>query len=369
MKSFEQKKLTHDFISNLIEKSLNEIYVFDANTLKFLFVNHGACLNLGYSQEEMFSLDPVDIKPEYSKAEFDKVVESLRDGLKEIIIFETFHERKDKSRYPVEVHLQMLDFRGERCFVAIILDITKRKLKEDEIKEINKKLERSNDELTHFAYKASHDLKAPLSTIKNLANFMKEDLIDQNYEEVSKNIDQIVSQSHRLENLVTDILKLAKADLKETKVEKLNLLSLVQSVIDRNLDFCQSKKVKIILDIPELIEASFEKTRIQQIVENLLHNSIKYSSPEREERYVKISAFADDELVIKVEDNGIGIPANKQHEVFKMFTRFHPEIADGSGLGMSIVKKGVEALGGEITFSSSSSGTVFLVSIPNGELS
>ena len=111
----------------IFEDSLNEIYLFEADTLKFVQVNNAAQHNLGYTMAELQKLTPLDIKPEHTTESFAKLVAPLRKGEKEKIVFETIHERKDQSRYNVEVHLQLLQHEDETLFSAIILDITQRK--------------------------------------------------------------------------------------------------------------------------------------------------------------------------------------------------------------------------------------------------
>ena len=110
----------------VLERSLNEIYIFDAATLLFLEVNHGARENLGYSIEEFRTMTPLDFKPEFTAESFADLVEPLRSRTCEKIQFETVHERKDGTRYPVDVHLQLTDDE-ESVFIAIILDITEQK--------------------------------------------------------------------------------------------------------------------------------------------------------------------------------------------------------------------------------------------------
>ncbi|NOZ74309.1 MAG: PAS domain S-box protein [FCB group bacterium] len=119
--------------SRIFEDSLNEIYLFDANTLKFIQVNRAGQNNLGYTIEELQQLTPLDLKPEFTAASFAKLVEPLRKGEKKKIVFETVHKRKDRSLYDVEVHLQLLPFKDRDMFAAIISDITERKEKEKEI--------------------------------------------------------------------------------------------------------------------------------------------------------------------------------------------------------------------------------------------
>ncbi len=113
-------------LGRVLEYSSNEIYVFDAETLKFTQVNQGAQENLGYSMGELEQMTPVDIKPEFDGAQFVEMIQPLRDGSRETIRFETDHERKDGSRYRVEVRLQLSRFEEPQVFIAIIQDIAAR---------------------------------------------------------------------------------------------------------------------------------------------------------------------------------------------------------------------------------------------------
>lgn len=123
----------------LLNASLNEIYAFDAETLRFIQVNRGALENLGYSMDELRHLTPVDLKQEFSRESFEPLLETLRSGAMETITFCSSHERKDGSDYPVEVHLQLLTLDGRSVFVAILLDISNRKQTEEALKQSEKR--------------------------------------------------------------------------------------------------------------------------------------------------------------------------------------------------------------------------------------
>ena len=112
---------------HIFENSLNEIFVFDANTYKFIKVNRGARENIGYTQNELNHLTPLDIKPELSIQQFNALLEPLRSGAEEIIRFDTVHLRKNGTLYYIEVHLQLTTFLLKPAFIAIILDVTQRK--------------------------------------------------------------------------------------------------------------------------------------------------------------------------------------------------------------------------------------------------
>jgi len=125
-----------------VENSLNEIYVFDAKTLLFTYVNKGSLLNLGYSKKEIENLTPVDIKPDYTISSFKKLVKPLVNGEKDKLTFFTNHKRKAGSIYPAEVHLQLVTESSEHRFLAVVIDITDRKKAEEEILQANERFKK-----------------------------------------------------------------------------------------------------------------------------------------------------------------------------------------------------------------------------------
>jgi len=114
-------------LGRILEHSSNEIYIFDAHTLRFVQVSEGALANLGFSMDELLALTPVDIKPGMTREQFNTLIQPLRSGEREMVAFEAAHRRKDGSLYPVEVRLQLSRTENPPVFVAIIQDITARK--------------------------------------------------------------------------------------------------------------------------------------------------------------------------------------------------------------------------------------------------
>jgi len=112
-------------LGRITEEALNEVYVFDAETLRFIEVNRGARENLGYSAEELGAMTPLDIKPDFTAASFEELVAPLRSGAERKLTFMTQHRRRDASRYPVEITLQLMT-EGRAVFVALALDATER---------------------------------------------------------------------------------------------------------------------------------------------------------------------------------------------------------------------------------------------------
>jgi diguanylate cyclase (GGDEF)-like protein/PAS domain S-box-containing protein len=122
-KAYNKAKIFED----IIENSLNEIYIFDASSLMFDYANKGALQNCGYTIDEFLKMTPLDIKPNFSFEQFRDVIRPLKNKDKEIIVFETKHKRKDNSLYDADIHLQLINIEGEDKYVAFINDISKRK--------------------------------------------------------------------------------------------------------------------------------------------------------------------------------------------------------------------------------------------------
>lgn len=126
-KLLEEKLKKLQFLGNLIDSSINEIYIFTKDDFKFTYINRGAHNNIGYSLQEMEKLTPVDIKVGYTKGQFKKILAPLIDGSKKEIVLDTIYLRKDWTTYNVEAHIQLMKIDEIEQFVVIALDITQRK--------------------------------------------------------------------------------------------------------------------------------------------------------------------------------------------------------------------------------------------------
>lgn len=146
-------------IARILEQSVNEIYLFDAETLLFEYVNEGGRRNLGYDMETLRRMTPLDIKPEFDEASFRAMVHPLLAGEKEILTFETSHLRADATTYPVEVRLQLDIQPDRREFLAIILDITSKRAAQVALQEGEKRFRTMVNTIPQLAWMAHADGK------------------------------------------------------------------------------------------------------------------------------------------------------------------------------------------------------------------
>lgn len=259
----------------------------------------------------------------------------------------------------------LLNVAQERLAHEILVSEINQKL-ETLVEQRTQSLTRANEELAQFAYRASHDLKSPLTSSKLLTQFIIEDIESGNLKSAANDANKIYGQMEKLEKLVVGILSLTEADVTDEKVESIHLETIIDEIRLRLLEpqSIASGFIRCTTDIKS--EFKSEKVRIVQILENLLSNSDKYKdNAKKETPFVNVTLTeVQDSYQLVVEDNGLGIPANRHDEVFHMFKRFHPAISSGSGLGLAIVKKHVSFLKGQIDMKSSALGTVFTITLP-----
>lgn len=121
-------------VGQIMEDSLNEIYICSAETMRFVQVNRGARDNIGYTMEELRQFTPIDIEPEFTLESLREMVKPLLSGEENQLVVETLHRRKDGSFYDAEVHVQLTTYQGQSAYVAMAVDISERKRAEYELR-------------------------------------------------------------------------------------------------------------------------------------------------------------------------------------------------------------------------------------------
>lgn len=225
--------------------------------------------------------------------------------------------------------------------------------KAEELARVARALEASNRELDQFAYVASHDLKAPLRGIANLSQWIEEDIGAQNLSsDTREHLTLLRGRVHRMEALIDGILQYSRAGRVRQKPERVEVAKLVDEVIDL-LAPPPSVRVDVAPDLPVL---TTEKLPLQQVLQNLIGNAIKYTR--RSDAIVHVSAADAGEMIeFAVTDNGPGIPAEYHERIFGLFQTLEArDKVEATGIGLSIVQKTVESRGGRVRVESGSEG-------------
>ena len=232
---------------------------------------------------------------------------------------------------------------------------------------VNASLASANEELLQFSYRTSHDLKAPLVAIKELSDFVLEDIDEGEVQEATSNVKRIQTLAENLKNLVTNLLTVAKSDLSDDhQLEKVNLKELLSKLKNVHSHIASGRGVALNSEVNLTRDHFSSEPRLFHILSNLILNGITYSNPEVSNSFVTVRVHDTvSNLILEVEDNGLGIQTDNKNEIFEMFKRLRSSNGAGSGLGLYMVKKSTTKMSGEIDYESTSAGTKFTVRIPS----
>jgi PAS domain S-box-containing protein len=228
-------------------------------------------------------------------------------------------------------------------YVGVAIDIT-------ELKQANEQLVRINNDLDNFVYTASHDLKAPISNIEGLLHALldtppSETMQSEQVQFILRLMQNSVERFTKTIANLTDIVKLQKVNSEEAVL--VNLTEVIQDVCLDLEPLRQSVGAHITLDVAACPAIHFSAKNLRSVIYNLLSNALKYSSSEREAQVLIQCEAAAEYYVLTVQDNGLGIEAGRMDQLFTMFRRFHDHV-EGSGIGLYMIKKMVENVGGKI---------------------
>lgn len=325
----------------------------------------------GYAADEVIGQNMGTLVPESAHGEFDgrhsPYLQTGEDDIDGPASREAIGRRKDGSIFPIELSISAFTSGDGRHFSGIIRDITVRKEADLELAKYTRALERSNKELDDFAYIASHDLKEPLRGIHNHSRFLLEDNSDKLDEESVGRLNRLVFLSQRMERLVNDLLYFSRLGRQELAVQATDL-NIVISDIESTLEhFLEERGARIVVG-ETLPVITCDRPRVTELFRNLITNAVKYN--DKADRTIEIGFLASKNTpggtlrknAFFVRDNGLGIQPEFHQEIFRIFKRLQAskEPEEGTGVGLTFVKKIVERHGGEIWLESEpGNGTTF----------
>lgn len=232
-----------------------------------------------------------------------------------------------------------------------------------------KDLKSKNNEIIYYSNMMSHDLKAPLRGINGFANILKENLSNLKPSD-NELLEYIIKNGNSMASLIDDILLYSKSSLQEYDFELVNLDDLMTEILSLFKFQIEEKKAQI--DVPKMGSIYANKKTIQLVFQNLLSNALKYQPQNVEHKPIIVISKTNLSKVIlfTIADNGIGISKAKLNELFKPFKRFHSASEyEGTGLGLSLVKRIIEKHNGTIKADSiEGKGTEFTFTIPKKQI-
>jgi len=256
---------------------------------------------------------------------------------------------------------EMKSFYVSVIFVFLILIYVLYKFNVKAISIRNKELVKLNQELDSFAYSVSHDLKAPLSSIKGLLNIARLD----DAKNANTYFNKIEKSVSKLDAFIKDIIDYSKNVRLEVKKDKVKILNLIEETVEWLAYLKEEHSIKTIIEAQNDLIITIDKTRFVFILNNLVANAYRYADLTKTDPFVKIEAFESDRVfTVVVSDNGQGIKKEYLDKIFNMFYRAN-EKSIGSGLGLYIVKESTSKLGGDILVNSEHEiGSTFTLRFP-----
>jgi PAS domain S-box-containing protein len=238
-----------------------------------------------------------------------------------------------------------------------------------ELQAVNQQLTHANTDLANFIYTASHDLKTPIANIEGLLELLRVQLPDNEKNAMVPRILTMMQQAvERFQFTITQLTDISRLQQANSQLaESVDLAALVEHVRLDLFKLVADTNATITVDVAACPTVSFAPKNLRSIIYNLLSNGIKYHAPERAP-VVQLRARHDADArvtVLEVQDNGLGLRPEQQNKLFGMFKRLHDHV-EGTGIGLYMVKKIVENVGGTIAVQSQLGvGTTFVVTLPD----
>lgn len=237
-----------------------------------------------------------------------------------------------------------------------------------ELSRKNEQLKTKSEEVENFIFTISHDLKSPIVSIQGFTSILKEEFGKILGDTGNTYIDRVLQNTMKMHHLIQDLLELSRIGRVEEKMDVVETSKLVNEIVSEHRTEIDKKHVKIVVQ-PQMPAVSFPRIRMHQVFDNLITNAIKYSDDKKTPEIV-IETNGNDKhdnlFHFVVRDNGIGIDKEYHEKIFQIFQRVHVDKnIEGTGIGLSIVKKIVEKYGGTVdVFSESGVGSKFEFTVP-----
>ena len=348
-------------LAAIADNIVDGLITIDANGTILDF--NKACEKIfGYEASETVGQNVKMLMPEPYQNEHDQYISHYRETKQKKIIGigrEVRGKRKDGSTFPLDLSVSEIQLDDKVIYSGILRDISVQK-------ETEAAILATNAELEEFAYRTSHDLRSPLISSSRLLALVKEMINNEKQDDALQAVDHALKSLSQLESLVDKILHFVKNKYLDEEYTVVSVEDLVKESIEKLSHMEHFDRLNIRQSYQHGENVITLHHRLVLIIENLLSNAIKYQNINEEASFISIETHTDKEFFsFIITDNGLGIPRDKQDELFVMFRRFHTKASKGSGLGLYMVQKSAELLGGAVRYEPQTPGSRFILTIPH----
>ncbi|HEX6035062.1 MAG TPA: PAS domain S-box protein, partial [Anaerolineales bacterium] len=353
-----------------IASALREtIWLRDAQTRQVLYVNPALEQLTGWTCESFYENPDIMINAIHPDDK-ESVIEALAQR-SENVPYDKEHRilhRDGSVRWVSSRSFPVRNEAGEVFrWASIMEEITERKQAEAERERLIAELESKNVELERFTYTVSHDLKAPLITIRGFLGYIEKDVQAGNMERLKEDIQRISAATDKMQRLLNELLELSRIGRLMNSPQNILFGDLIQDILNLMDQRLRERHVKVIIgeDLPVV---AGDLQRLSEVIQNLLDNAIKFMG-EQSEPVIEIGSCGEEKnmRILYVRDNGMGIAPEHHDRIFGLFNKLDPK-AEGTGVGLAIVKRIIEVHGGKVWVESEPGrGTTFYFTLPKAE--
>ncbi|MEK7990769.1 MAG: ATP-binding protein [Thiotrichaceae bacterium] len=350
----EQQVSQMQEFKTIFDISADMIFVLEANTQNFIYVNQAAATSSGYDIKALLHMTPYDLLPIEKYSEIKRLFGALAHSENQTHLYETIMLSQDGSIFPVEMLIQYVQLNAyESHYIAIARDITDRKQAEHALQTAKNKAERANQTKTVFLSNMSHELRTPLNGILGYTQILK---LDSNLSKrQQEGVDIIHHSGEYLLTMINDILDLSKIDTDKLELyhTEFLLIKLLHNIVDLFCLRVQQKGLQFIFhpsqDLPQMVVT--DETRLRQALINILNNALK--STAQGEIRLEVYRF-EDKIRFTTQDTGVGISQQNIDQVLNPFKQLDARgfEVEGAGLGLTITNKIVKLMNGEFKIES-----------------
>jgi PAS domain S-box-containing protein len=338
---------------------------------EIVLLNLQAEKQFGYSRDELIGRKVTDIIPiGFAERLVADKLRSPEEALAQEIGagIELVARRRNGDEFPIEIMLSPLESADGILVTAAIRDISVRKAAEADLLNKITELNRSNEELSQFAYIASHDLQEPLRMVSSYTQLLAQRYVGKLDSDADEFIAFAVDGATRMQRLIQDLLAYSRIGTKQMEVTEVSSQSALDVALSNLATAVSDSGARVTNDPLPAVQT--DETQLVQLFQNLIGNAIKYRTEKTPEVHVSALRKKRGKWQFSVRDNGLGIDAQYYDRIFGMFQRLHNRTEfSGTGIGLAICRKIVERNGGEISVTSTpGDGSTFRFSLGEQDL-